>query len=155
GGAEGGDYGLLAQGDGISSMANFYAVLARRRDGAWERSDASTVGDLGSDEMSHVRAHVDVPESFRVVTSGVTIAEKTSGGRRLVDANAAMVRDFAVIASADLVFATAKVGDVEVRAHYLDTKEHPESAAGKKVLDVATWALKDYESRFGEYPYAD
>jgi hypothetical protein len=155
GGAEGGDYGLLAQGDGITSMANFYAVLARRRDGAWERSDDSTVGDLGSDEMSHVRAHVDVPEDFHVVTSGVTIAEKTSGSRRLVDANAAMVRDFAVIASADLSFASAKVGDVEVRAHYLDTKDHPESPAGRKVLDVATWALKDYESRFGAYPYAD
>jgi hypothetical protein len=155
GGAEGGDYGLLAQGDGISSMANFYAVLARRRDGAWERSDATTVGDLGSDEMSHVRAHVDVPESFHVVTSGVTVAEKTSGGRRLVDANAAMVRDFALISSADLTYASAKVGDVEVRSHYLDTKDHPEWVAGKKVLDVATWALKDYESRFGEYPYAD
>lgn len=155
GGAEGGDYGLLAQGDGISSMANFYAVLARRRDGKWERADSSSVGDLGSDEMSHVRAHVDVPENFHVTTSGVTVAEKTSSGRRLVDVDAALVRDFAVISSADLVVATGKVGDVEVRAHYLDTKDHPEAAAGKKVLDVAMAALDDYEKRFGAYPYAD
>ncbi|GAC1353399.1 MAG: hypothetical protein NVSMB47_05530 [Polyangiales bacterium] len=156
GGGEGaGDYGLLARGDGIRSMANFYAVVARRRDGKWERTDASAVGDLGSDELSHVRARVDVPEPMRVVTSGVTVADKVAGARRVVDVRAAMVRDFAVISSADLRSSSQKVGDVEVRSWYLDTPEHPESKPGAKVLDAAAWALTDYEKRFGAYPYAD
>ena len=156
GGGEGaGDYGLLARGDGIRSMANFYAVVARRREGKWERTDVSTIGDLGSDELSHVRARVDMPEAMGVITSGVTVADKVAGGRRVVDCSAAMVRDFAVIASADLRSSRQKVGDVEVRSWYLDTKEHAEKQPGEKVLDAAAWALIDYEKRFGAYPYAD
>jgi hypothetical protein len=35
GGQESGDHGMLAHGDGIGSFAHFFAVLARRRAGAW------------------------------------------------------------------------------------------------------------------------
>lgn len=151
GGGESSSFGLLAKGDGIATMANFYAVVARRRAGAWERSDDSVMGDLGSDDMSHVRATIDVGERARVVTTGVTTKEAVVGGRRVVHVNAGMVRDFAVVASEALESASVRVGEVEVRSHFLPA----ERRAGEKALDVARFALEDFEKHFGPYPYAD
>ena len=151
GGEAAGNYGLLATGDGISSLANFYPVVARRRDGKWERDDASTMGDLGSDEMANVHARIAVDKDVALFTSGVTVSDVASGGTHAVEIDAAMVRDFAVIASRDLDSETKTVGDVQVRSVFLKKERAP----GMKVLDTATHALEDYEKRFGAYPYAD
>lgn len=151
GGGEMGSFGLLAKGDDISSLANFYAVVARQRDGKWERDDKSTMGDLGSDDMAHVRARVDVPERATVATTGVTSAQEVKGGRRVQTVQAGMVRDFAIVASPSFETATRNVGDVVIRSYFLSK----ERKAGEKVLDVAAAALETYEKRFGQYPYAD
>ncbi|MFO0619493.1 MAG: M1 family aminopeptidase, partial [Polyangiaceae bacterium] len=152
GGAEMSSFGILAKGDDIASLANFYAVVGRRRAGAWEKSDtASAIGDLGSDEMSVVHATVEVPERAKVATTGVTIGEGVTGGRKTVDVAAAAVRDFAVVASPSFEVASRDVNGVTVRAWFLGA----ERAAGEKVLDAAAAALEDFEKRFGPYPYAD
>lgn len=148
-----GNYGLLAIGDSIASMANFYPVLARRRNHAWERNDASAIGDLGSDELAHVRARIDAPTNVRVVTTGVQTSESGGGAapRRRVEVAAAMVRDFALLASPDFQTESRRVGDVELRATFLAS----ERAAGLRTLDTAEHALQTFERRFGFYPYAD
>lgn len=152
GGAESSSFGILAKGDDISSLANFYAVVGRRRNGAWEKPDAaSAVGDLGSDDMSNVHATVTVPERAKVATTGVAVGEGVAGGRRTLDVAAAMVRDFAVVASPSFEVASRDVNGVTVRAWFLA----PERAAGEKVLDVAASSLEVFEKRFGPYPYAD
>jgi hypothetical protein len=154
GGAEtAGDYGLLAVGDGIATFANFYPVLARRgADGAWQRSDTSTIGDLGPDDLSNVRARIELPASAKLATTGVTVAEEAAGpSRRVVRVAAAMVRDFAMLASDAFAMKAARVGDVDVRSFYLAS----ERGAGERALDVAVHALADYERRFGPYAYAD
>ncbi len=153
GGGEGaGDYGLLATGDGITSLANFYAVVARRNERGWERSDRTTIGDLGPDDLSNVRASVELPESAKLATVGVVQKEDTlpGGKRRRVSVAAAMIRDFSLLSSDDFVVATEKVGDVDVRAYYLPG----DKAAGDTVVDIARAALTDFERRFGPYPYA-
>lgn len=147
-----GDYGLLAIGDQIASMANFHAVLARRNAGAWERRDDTTLGDLGSDTMSHVRASVRVEPGVRVFTSGVASGSApTPGGGSEYQFTAAMVRDFALMASPALRTATRRVGDVQVHSHFLLS----EQAAGQHVLDAAAGALAVFERRFGAYPYPE
>jgi hypothetical protein len=70
---------------------------------------------------------------------------------RQVRVVAALVRDFAMLASDAFAVSTQKVGDVEVRSYYLA----PERGAGEQALDVAVHALSDFEKRFGPYPYAD
>ncbi len=150
-GAESQSFGLLAKGDDIVSLANFYAVVARRRDGAWERADDSTMGDLGSDDLSNVHARIDVPESVHAATSGVARKDEVRAGRREIEVDAGLVRDFAIIASDKLETATADVGGVTVRSHFLPS----ERKAGERVLDTAVFALANFEKRFGPYPYAD
>lgn len=165
------DYGLLAVGDGIACLAQWYAVLAPRRAHQWVRDDRGTLGDLASDELSHVRARVSFPEGYRTVTTGVTVRESVgassvaivneadAGTSRTVLRNpkrthevvAAMVRDFTVLSSRTWITLERRVGDVTVRSHVLPN----EQAAGQRVLDAAASALAVYERRFGPYPYAD
>jgi hypothetical protein len=151
GGTEGtGNYGVLALGDGIASFGNFYAVLARRAAGSWEETEKSALGDLGSDEMSNVRARIEVPFAAKVASSGVVTSEGSAGvDRRGVRVAAAAVRDFAFVTSEDADVLARNVGDVVVRSFFRKS----DRAAGERVLDVGVAALSDYERRFGRYPY--
>ncbi len=152
-----GDYGLLSNSGGVASLANFYAVLARRSNGAWERGEKSTMGDLGAAGISHVRLEAITAPDVTVVSSGVTTghspvaAKGDAGARREVHVVAALVRDFALLASRRFKSSTRKVGEVEVRSHYLPADKR----AGEKVLDSAAASLAVYEKRFGRYPYRD
>jgi len=151
-----GDYGLLARGDEIASLASFYAVLGRFRDGKWEKVDASSMGDLGADGLSHVRAKVTAPADVKVVSSGVVagsapVAKADAAPQRETRVIAALVRDFALMLSARFESASRKVGPVEVRSHYLARDKE----AGERVLDAAAASLASYEKLFGRYPYVD
>jgi hypothetical protein len=152
GGPAGGDYGLLATGDGIASFANFYAVLARRDGGVWETREASKLGDLGSDVMASFRARLDLPAAAKLaVTGSVTSDTTTPAGHREVKVAAAAIRDFALLFGDGLEVASRDMHGVRVRSYYLAA----DRAAGTKVLDVAAHALEDFERRFGQYPYAE
>lgn len=146
-----GDYGLLATGSGIVSLANFYPVLARREGGAFVREDRGAVGDLGSDDLAHVTATVDTPAGYTVATTGVTARTTREGDRQRVEVVAGMVRDFAALMGRTLQTASRSVGDVTVRAHFLP--EH--RAAGARVLDIAAHALETFDRDFGAYPYTE
>jgi hypothetical protein len=114
----GGDYGLLATGDGIVSLAHFYAVLARRTGGQWERVDGGHAGDLGSDDLANVRAVLELPASHTVATTGVTLGRTVANGRQRLEVGGAAVRDFCVMSGATLRTATRRVGEVDVRSHF-------------------------------------
>jgi hypothetical protein len=145
-----GDYGLLAEGDDILSFGNFYPVLARRGDGDWDL-DATTIGDLGPDALSHVRAHVEVPSGTVVAASGVVTHDEDTGGRRRLDFAAGCMRDFALLASHEFTSAERLEGDVKIRSVFRTTDRE----MGERVLDVAAWAFRDFQKRFGPYPYRE
>ncbi len=147
----GGDYGLLARGDNITSLANFYPVLARRSGSQWVRSDSGSVGDFGSDDLSNVHAVIDAPDGWVVAASGTAVRADAANGRRRHEVMAPAVRDFAVMAGPTLRVSTRRVNDVEVRSIYLP--EH--QLAGTQALDVAAASLAVFEQRFGPYPYVD
>lgn len=156
GGSGGGDYGLLAVGDGIVSFANFYAVLARRTGGGWEADEASKLGDLGSDVMANFRARLEIPARAKLAVAGVVtsehpLAEASGAPRKEVRVAAAAIRDFALLFGDGLEVSTRDVRGVHVRSYYLTA----DRGAGQRVLDVACHSLEDFERRFGGYPYAD
>jgi hypothetical protein len=148
-----GNYGLLAIGDGIASFGNFYPVLARRLPSGWEREEKSALGDLGSDEMSHVRARIELPAAAKLASSGVVVADEpapSGPSRHAVRIAAAAVRDFAFVASEDLASKSRDVDGVTVTSHFRAT----DHVAGERALDVGAAALADYQRRFGPYPYS-
>ncbi|RLB52699.1 MAG: hypothetical protein DRJ42_14120 [Deltaproteobacteria bacterium] len=146
-----GDYGLLSVGDSVASFANFYAVIARRDSSGWVRSEATTMGDLGSDHMANVEATVRVDEGFTVVSTGITESRRVVDGRAEHRIVAAMVRDFALLTSDRLVAEVRQVGDVTIRSWFLPE----ERATGRRVLDVAAASFRIFERRFGGYPYTE
>jgi hypothetical protein len=146
-----GGYGLLARGDGIVLLANFYAVLAARRGGEWVAEDNVKLGDLGSDELSHVVARVVTEKSARAAASGVQVAGENTDGHTLHSFTAAYVRDFTVLWSRSFETSERKVGDVAVRSYHLAAG----ADAGARVLDTAASALALFEQRFGPYPYPE
>ncbi|MEC7524904.1 MAG: M1 family aminopeptidase [Myxococcota bacterium] len=151
GGHGGGDYGLLAHGDGISSFASFVPVLARRRGGRWEQSDASTMGDLGTDALAHYQARVRVPDGTRVVATGVEDPPRVIGDRSEVRVRLALGRDFAFAASPRFEQRARQVGDVAVRSWFLRGHE----ASGVEALEAAAHSVGLFERRFGAYPYTE
>lgn len=152
-GQGGGDYGLLAHGDGIASFASFYPVLARFGGGTWERSEASTLGDLSAERLSHVSLELSVAGAASVATSGLIVATGSaeSPGALRLTVQAGLVRDFSFLVSPRFEQEERKVGDVTVRSHFLSA----DRAGGEKVLDAAAGALAVFEKRFGRYPYRD
>jgi hypothetical protein len=148
------DYGLLASGDDILSFGNFYPVIARHQGDNWDL-DQTTIGDIGPDEMSHVRMHVELPSIYRAVGSGVVTREEDAGGRRRIDYAAGCMRDFALLASPMFTSADKLVedplGGVKVRSFFRTS----DRKIGEKVLDVAAWSIADFEKRFGPYPYKE
>ena len=152
-GATPGDYGILAVGDGITSLGGFYAVVGRRRGGDWEREDASLGGDLGPDAMSNVRVRITLDPGTELATAGRVVhdevVDEDGAKRRRVTIAAGMVREVALIASPSFSVASADVDGVHVRSLFLSS----EREAGERVLDAATHALDDFEKRFGPYPY--
>jgi hypothetical protein len=153
---KGGDYGLLARGEEITSLASFFPIVARRKANAWVKKDDSTMGDLGGAGLSHVRLRLVVPSGAQVATSGVIqkrgpYKSDDAGAREELRIVAGMVRDFSLLVSQRFEVATRNVGSVVVRSHFLGR----DKAAGDRVLDYAAHSLAVYEKRFGRYPYRD
>ncbi|HEY2733139.1 MAG TPA: hypothetical protein VGI70_04100, partial [Polyangiales bacterium] len=71
------DYGLLSRGDGIASLAHFYAVIAHRQGDAWSMKERSSLGDLGAEGVSFVRATIHAPHDVTIASSGV-VSEESS-----------------------------------------------------------------------------
>ncbi len=157
GGTTGGDYGVLSTSDGLASLAGFYPVLARRHGTQWERTDASTIGDLGSDDLANVHAVIVTAPDVRVVATGLTLRQTTTmpspgvPSRQRVEVAAAAVREFALMAGPSLDVLEGQVGDITVRSWFAPT----DHAAGARVLDTAVSALAVYTHRFGAYPYTE
>lgn len=145
----GGDHGLLSRSERVASMSGFFAVLARRRAGRWEQSDASSLGDLVTDELAHYRALVRAPDGVRLVATGEEGPVRVVGDHVERTIEGAMLRDFALVASPRLSHRDRDVGGVRVRSWFVDGDE----AAGAEVLEAAAHALRLFERRFGAYPY--
>jgi hypothetical protein len=143
------DYGLLGFSDGMASMAHAFAVVARQNKSGFIRREKSTMGDLGTDEMSFVHAKVRVPSDVSIAATGVVVRDGAIDGVAYFTVTAGMIRDFALLASRSYAYAAQKVGDVTVRSHFLVR----DRASGERVLDFASHALAIFERRFGPYPY--
>jgi hypothetical protein len=149
GGKHDADYGLLGFSDGMASLCHSFAVIARRTKSGFVRAEKSTMGDLGTDEMSFVHAKLRVPADASIAATGVVVRDGAVDGVAYFTVSAGMIRDFAVLVSRSYVSVARKVGDVTVRSHFLVR----DRVSGERVLDFAASALAIFERRFGAYPY--
>jgi aminopeptidase N len=130
------------------SLANWYPILAQRKDGEWVTAEVVGTGDAVVSESALYRVRIDGPQGWEYVTTG----SRTEGG----DGDPGLyasgpVRDFIVLASTNFTESSLDVDGIAVR--------HWGLPGGEDRWDEALQATADsisvYNERFGEYPYAE
>ncbi|MCC6750712.1 MAG: hypothetical protein IT371_23855 [Deltaproteobacteria bacterium] len=147
------DYGLLAVGDGLLTLASAYPMVAPYGDGRFDTSAPARFGDLAYNELAHFKLRTVLPKGYQMV-SNLVDQEKGAplGADQVVFHSAgAAVRDLVLVAGRKLVRKSRALGDVRVTSVYLAE----DAAAGARVLATAHAALRLFEERFGPYPYTE
>ncbi len=148
----GGDYGLLAQGDGLVTAASAVPMVAPFRDGVPVVDEPSGIGDLAWNDPVNFEVRVASPKGLRVVTNladGETTA--LDGQTQVISAAGAGVRDLVLVASRDWHVREATVGDVTVRSWSLQQDRE----AADEVLSDAAGSLAFFAEHYGSYPFTE
>jgi len=147
------DYGLLAQGDGILTIASAYPMVAPFRGGKFDKSPPTKFGDLAYNALGNYRATVKIPEGYTVTTNlldqAPTAAEKD--GTVIYNAVGAGNRDFVLVAGQNLQRESRMLGPISVHGTVLAK----DSKGGQVILDTAVESLRFFQQRFGKYPYVE
>ena len=147
------DYGLLAVGDGIITLASAYPMVAPFRGGRFDTTPPTRFGDLAYNDLCHFRGRFIVPSGFTVVTNLLDGDPRPSVGGQLVTFTSAGAanRDLVVVAGRDLVRTEAMVGPVKVTSVH----KARDAAGGRLILETARKSLAFFEQRFGPYPFVE
>lgn len=146
------DYGLLAMGDGIVTVASAYPMVAPFREGRFDTSAPTRFGDVAYGGVGAFRVRTVVPEGVTVVTNLADRAPTVVPGvGRMVVSEGALVRDVVLVAGRDLERRSVRVGSTTVTSVY----RARDAVAGGRVLQAASAALASLERRFGPYPYRE
>ena len=147
------DYGLLATGDGILTIASAYPMVAPFRDGKFDMSPPTRFGDLAYNGLANFRVRVSMPRDYTMVTNlqDGRAGRPDAAGRAVTIAAGAANRDLVLVAGKRLKRLTRKLGKVLVRSTFLDGDQR----VGKLVLDTTVESLKLFQRRFGPYPYTE
>ena len=146
-----GGYGIYSYGDGITSLGLWYPVLSARRDGQWDLEQGGTMGDVSFFDVSNYRVRVNAPSDMTIVTTGVEVKRTLVGERIQTEFLAGGVREFCVQMSPQYRRKSAFVDGVKVTSWFLAEHE----AAGVRVLDQGSQALRVFNKAFGAYPYTE
>lgn len=145
-------YGAFNYENGIMSLAGFYPLVPVYDNEGWNVELAPDYGDVVYSDTALYNLHLTVPEDTVVVTSGSMVSETDNGdGTRTLDYVSGPMRDFNMVMSRDFVVKSTTVGQTTVNAFYLPMDE----AAGERVLQYVSDALRTYNERFGLYPFAE
>jgi hypothetical protein len=145
-------YGAFNYENGIMALAGFYPLVPVYDDEGWNVELAADYGDAVYSDTALYNLHLTVSEDIVVVTSGSIVSETDNDdGTRTLHSVSGPMRDFNVVMSRDFVVKSATVGQTTVNSFYLPMDE----AAGERVLQYVSDALRTYNGRFGLYPFAE
>ena len=145
-------YGAFNHENGIMALAGFYPLVPVYDDEGWNVELAADYGDVVYSDTALYNLHLTVPEDMVVVTSGSIVSEaEDNDGTRTLHCVSGPMRDFDVVISWDFVVKSTSVGQTTVNSYYLPMDE----AAGERVLQYISDALRAYNERFGLYPFAE
>jgi hypothetical protein len=149
------DYGLLAVGDGIATVASAYPVVPpfSAREGKFDTEPPSAFGDLAYNDLINFRVRTTVPKGQTIVTNLVELprVERIGDGQPVYTSVGAATRDLVLVAGADLTRASRQVGSIRVTSVFLKGDRQ----GGVRMLETTAGALALYQERFGSYPYTE
>ncbi len=131
---------------GVMMMATSFPILAARNGDEWIRKLESSISDSLTTDAADFDVTVETQPGVMVFTpvSSLGTTQKAESSRFV----AKHLRDFAIIAGRNLRSETAAVEGVTVRSIY--RQDH--DVVGRRVLRMASDALRTYQLRFGPLP---
>lgn len=157
-GAGASDYGLLAVGDGIATLASAYPMVAPFRRGHFDVGRPTAFGDLAYNGLVNFRVRTALPAGWKLVSNLVelprtkALSSQQAGTTTTVYTSVgAATRDLVLVAARDLERSSKKLGEITVTSHY----RRADAKAGQRVLKTAHGALELFQQRFGPYPYTE
>lgn len=129
------------------NLGNFYPVLCAYSKEGFTENPYYSCGDPFVSECTDYNVTLDYPSGYVAASSGKTVSETETDGRKKCAYTLKNARDFAVVLSDKFEVASETVDGVEVNYYYLSDK-NPQSS-----LTAACESLKYFSKTFGKYSY--
>jgi len=133
---------------GVMLLGTAYPVLAVHDGDEWRRKLEPTVGDIIFGEAADYEVTVQTPHDVVTFAPGTELPSNETGVHTFTGQ---ALRDFAVLAGRGLRSEAAEVNGVTIRTVFFPEHER----VGKRVLAVATNAVKTFSSLFGRLPFKE
>ena len=138
---------------GIYAFGNWYPILAKMRNGAWDSEPYSQIGESFYSDVANYYVEITVPEGFVVGATGCLASLLRLNGSLKYSWVAENVRDFSWTASREYVIlnSTAIVKGRIVEIHAYCLPHHRRS--GLRAIGIASKALRIFSKLVGSYLY--
>ncbi|MEJ2351825.1 MAG: M1 family metallopeptidase [Anaerolineales bacterium] len=150
----------------VLTLADWYPLLAPRRNGAWEADAVVGIGDAVVSQVALYKVQINAPADWQLITTGSQVSQdQVQGpGFSLVTPNlqpsnlqsstsfvSGPAREFILLASPNFTLREDRVGGVNIRHWGLPDGE----PRWDEALQATVESLSLYDERFGPYPYAE
>ena len=142
-------YDLLAYGDHVLSLADFFPLIPAFDERGWHVEIPSPNGDFTYTESSFFVVRVTAVPSLIFATSGTEIDRRLADGKNTITWAGGPTRNFFIIASDRYKKISVQIGDTTINS--FDYKDR--QTALQLSLEHAKAALNSFSTRFGTYPY--
>lgn len=138
----------LGYGENTVNLGNFFPIACVYENGfGFVCNKYVANGDPFYSDVANFEVNIDVPENFKVASTGNLKTESNANGRKIVYSKADNVRDFCAVLSDKFEIKSAKAGGITVNYYYFDDEQ------AQSHLDLAIEALITFSEMFGNYPY--
>lgn len=145
------NYGVFATLDNILALAHFYPMVAVYDDEGWNIAPPSEGGDVTYGDSSFFLLQITAPAAQTIVTSGVVVAQSSSGDTQTITVAAGPMRDFYLASSDRFISHSDTVNGITINSYAPQGLD----AGAELALETAVFAVQTYSTRFGPYPYSE
>ncbi len=149
-------YGQFGWRSGVLSLPEAYPLLSVYEPGrGWWAQTAHPQGDIVFSETAFYDVRITAPADLIVITGGVTVDLQTNPDGTLTHTIVApLVRDFAVMASADYVALEGEQDGTRITLYY--NSDLPDAANQSRAgLRVVQDSVRVFNTAFGAYPFTE
>ncbi len=145
-----GNYGHFGYFDGVLSLDAVYPVIPVY-DEEWNVEIPPSHGDITYLDASFYVVRVTAPFDLKIAASGIEIGAAYDGNSQILAFVAGPARDFYLAASKTYAVVTGKIGETKINSYFLPGGKNE----AKTAIKIVKNAFKDYNERFGVYPYTE
>ncbi|MBI4789537.1 MAG: M1 family metallopeptidase [Chloroflexi bacterium] len=143
------DYGFS---NTVVTLPSVLPLIPVYDDKGWHIAIPPRFGDLVYADISLYAVTMTVPSKMNVIASGSTLDARDNGdGTTTWRIVAGPMRDFDINLSDQLQRSSTTIGETTIHSYY----EAADAQAGQDALKIAADAFREFQNRFGAYPYRE